>query len=229
MLFEWKWFKTCNGKRLVSISEHLELSAFDPLVCPGCFRVTILLFRMTLERVTSCQRLNATSLCVILGRLNQQGNKHSFKILEEQKSREIWISRAHIKNPFKPHKLDDKISVKKSLWICGTKSHESVDGGALESEIDVFQGKDTGMALESALSISFEFSLVVLIDLNGSDSWNAVFEVKSSRRNEIPYIGSKSVTIPNQGDDFNSWDLIGKSWMLQIASKPSKMDRIQRF
>ena len=46
----------------------------------------------------------------------------------------------------------------------------TVDGGALESEIDVFQGKDSGMALESALSISFEFSLVVLIDLNGSDS-----------------------------------------------------------
>ena len=102
-----------------------------------------------------------------------------------------------------------------------------LDGGALESEIDVFQGKDSGMALESALPISFEFSLVVLIDLNGSDSCNAVFEVKSTRRSEIPYIGPKSVTIPNQGDDFNSSDLMGKSWMLQIASKPSKMDRIQ--
>ena len=99
-----------------------------------------------------------------------------------------------------------------------------VDGGALESEIDVFQGKDSGMALESALPISFEFSLVVLINLNGSDSCNAVFEVKSPRRNEIPYIGSKSVTIPNQGDGFNSSDLMGKSRMLQIASKPSKMD-----
>ena len=112
-LFEGKWLKTCNGKRLVSISEHLESSDFDPLVCPACFRVTILLFRMTLERVTSCQRLNATPLCVILGRLNQQGNKHSSRILEEQNSREIWISRAHIKNPFKPHELDDKMSVKK--------------------------------------------------------------------------------------------------------------------
>ena len=51
-LFEWKWLKTCNGKRLVSISEHLESSDFDPLVCPACFRVTLLLFRMALERVT---------------------------------------------------------------------------------------------------------------------------------------------------------------------------------
>ena len=102
----------------------------------------------------------------------------------------------------------------------------TVGGGALESEIDVFQGKDSGMALESALSISFEFSLVVLIDLNGSDSCNTLFEVKSSRRNEIPYIGSKSVTIPNQGDDSNSSALMGKSWVPQNRSNPSKMNQI---
>ena len=104
-----------------------------------------------------------------------------------------------------------------------------VDGGALESEIDVFQGKDSGMALESALSISFEFSLVVLIDLNGSGSWNAVFEVKSSRRNEIPYMGSKSVMIPNQGDDFNSSDLMGKSWVPQIVPKRPKWTNSNEF
>ena len=91
----------------------------------------------------------------------------------------------------------------------------------------MFSKEKTAGSLESALSISFEFSLVVLIDLNSSDLCNTVFGVKSSRRSEIPCIGSKSVTIPNQGDDSNSSDLMDKSWMLQIAPEPSKMDRIQ--
>ena len=43
----------------------------------------------------------------------------------------------------------------------GLQPAHPVGGGALESEIDVFQGKDSGMALESALPISFEFSLVI--------------------------------------------------------------------